>query len=197
LRRAAGPCTMVAVVDDLALRYWRAVASIPVDRRAALEELDRCFAAGGPVERLHGDTQGRLLATTLGYGLDRVCMGLASFWMPWKGKTFDADAKEGRNIFTASFRIPLRLIWPRYKDEHGFAQGRFTTFRFTMRNGPATLDPAVDVLKIDYDAPDSPSFLIRDVLDEMVRIDDGLYLGQALLNWQGRFRRAAWFHLQG
>lgn len=188
---------MVAVADDLALRYWRAVASIPVDRRAALEELDRCFAAGGPVERLHGDTEGRLLATTLGYGLDRVCMGLASLWMPWKGKTFDADAKEGWNIFTASFRILQRLVWPGLRRRARYGPGPFTTFRFTTWNGPGTLDPTVDVLKIDYDVPDSPSFLIRDVLDEVVRIDDGLFLGQALLKWRGRFRRAAWFQLQG
>jgi hypothetical protein len=184
------------VADDLALRYWRAVASIPVNRRAALDELGRCFAAGRPVEGLDGPTAGRLITTTFGHGLDLVCMGLASIWMPWKGKTFDADAKEGRNIFTAAFRSPLRLIWPRYRDERGFGPRRFTTFRFTTRNGPGTLDPGVAVFKIDYDVPESPSFLIGDILDEVVRIDDGLYLGQALLSWRGRFRRVAWFQLE-
>jgi hypothetical protein len=172
------------------------VASIPVDRRAALDELDRCFAAGEPVERLHGDTEGRVLSTTLGYGIDRACMGLASLWMPWRGKTFDADANEGRNIFTTSFRVPLRLMWPGYRDERGSGPGRFTTFRFATWKGPGKLDPGIEVLKIDYDGPDNPSFLIRDILDEVVRIGDGLYLGQALLTWRGRFRRAAWFQLQ-
>jgi hypothetical protein len=169
---------------------------MPVDRRAALDELGGCFAAGGPVEELDGPTKGRLLTTTFGFGLDLVCMGLASVWMPWKGKVFDADAKEGRNIFAAAFRIPLRLIWPRYRDERGLGSGRLATFRFITRNGPGALDPDVAVLKIDYDVPESPSFLIGDILDEVVRIDDGLYLGQALLNWRGRYRRVAWFQLE-
>jgi hypothetical protein len=183
------------VADDLALRYWRAVASLPVDRRAALDELGQCFAAGGPVGRLDGPTRGRLLTTTFGYGLDRAGLVLASIWMPWKGKTFDADAKEGRNIFTTAFRIPLRLVWPGHRDEHRFGPGRFTTFRFTTWSGPGTLDPAVEVFKIDYGVPESPSFLIKVILDEVVRIDDGLYLGQALVTWRDRFRRAAWFQL--
>jgi hypothetical protein len=178
------------------LRYWRAVATLPVDRSAALEELERCFASGNPVDRLDGPTQGRLLTTTLGYGLDRVTMGLASLWMPWKGKAFDPEAKEGRNIFSASFRLPLRALWPGYRDERPFGSNRFTTFRFTTWIGEGTLEPDVRVLKIDYDLPGSPRLLIHDILDELVEIDDGLYLGQALLRWRGRFRRVAWFQLE-
>jgi len=38
---------------------------------------------------------------------------------------------------------------------------------------------------------------IRRVLDELVRVDDRLSLGQALLRLGGRWRRAAWFSLEG
>jgi hypothetical protein len=178
------------------LRYWRAVASLPVDRVAALAELEACFAAGGPVERLDGATKGRLITTTFGYGLDRVFMGMASLWMPWKGKVLDPEAKEGRNIFASPSRVPLRMMWPGYRDQQPFDGGRFTTFRFTTWTGEGKLDPEVEVFKIDYDLPDSPGFLIRDILDELVQVDDGLYLGQALLRWRGRYRRAAWFQLE-
>ncbi len=178
------------------LRYWRAVASLPADRASALSELEACFAAGGPVERLDGPTKGRLITTTIGYGLDRVFMGLASLWIPWKGKVLDPEAKEGRNIFASPFRVPMRLMWPGYRDERAFDEGRFTTFRFTTWTGEGKLDPDIEVFKIDYDLPDSPGFMIRDVLDELVQIDDGLYLGQALLRWRGRYRRAAWFQLE-
>lgn len=184
------------MADDLALRYWRAVATLPHDRRKALAELETCFSAGGTVESLDGPTRGRLLTTTVGYGLDPVFMGLASIWMPWKGKELVAEAKEGRNIFTPSFRMVLRPMWPGYRDERSLGDGRFTTFRFTTWSGDSTLESSIQVFKIDYDLPDSPALLIRDILDELVTIDDGLYLGQALLRWRGRYRRAAWFQLE-
>lgn len=188
--------TIVPVADDLALRYWRAVASLPVDRRAALAELAACFAEGGAVEELDGPTNGRLLATTVGYGLDPLFRGLASIWMPWKGKVFDASAKAGRNLFDPSFRLPLRTLWPSYREDRTAEGGRIAAFRFSTWSGPGRLDPAIEVGKIDYDLPESPGFLIRDILDEIVRIEDGVYLGQALLRWRGAHRRVAWFQLR-
>jgi hypothetical protein len=185
----------MAEADSLPLRYWRAVASLPVDRPSALGQLETCFAAGGPVERLDGPARGRVITTTFGFGLDRVLMGMGSLWMPWKGKVVDAEAKEGRNIFATSFRVPMRVMWPGYRDERSAPAGRFTTFRFTTWTGQSTLDPDVGVFKVDYDLPDSP-FLVRDILDELVAVDDGLYLGQALLRWRGRYRRVAWFQLE-
>jgi hypothetical protein len=37
------------------------------------------------------------------------------------------------------------------------------------------------VLKIDYDSGENPSFLIRDILDELVQIVPGVYLGKVML----------------
>ena len=38
--------------------------------------------------------------------------------------------------------------------------------------------------------------MVRDILDELVRIDDELFLGQALLRFRGRIHRVAWFELR-
>jgi hypothetical protein len=183
------------VTDDLTTRYWRAAATLPHDRRRALAELEACFAAGGAVEGLDGPTRGSLLTTTFGYGLDPIFKALASIWLPWKGKEFDVDAKEGRNIFAPSFRLVLRPMWPGYRNRRPLDDGGFTTFRFTTWSGEGKLDPGTHVFKIDYDLPESP-FLVREILDELVMIDDGLFLGQALLRWRDRYRRVAWFQLE-
>jgi hypothetical protein len=63
--------------------------------------------------------------------------------------------------------------------------------------GPSALDPGTTVLRIDYrDVPENPSWPVRRVLDELVSVDDGLYLGQALFAGRGTLRRAAWFSLE-
>jgi hypothetical protein len=181
---------------DLSDRYFRALADLPHDRTAALDELEACFLAAEPPGALDGPTGGRLLATTIGYGVDPIAVGLSRLWMPWTGKAFDAQAKEGRNIFVRGFRPIQRVLWPGV--DIGLAGGErtYATFPFITWEGPSAFPPGgPTVLKIDYEHPQSP-WLIRDVLDELVRIEDGLFLGQALLRIRGRLRRAAWFELR-
>jgi hypothetical protein len=185
-----------ARTGSLALRYWEAVAHVPVDRRRALAEIEACFVAGAAAEALDGRYEGRVLATTLGPLLDMPFRWISNAWMPWKGKVLDAERTEGRNLFTSSFRLPERIFWPGYRDEEATGPGMFTTFRFTTWSGPSPYTHGVTTFKIDYDLPASPRFLIRSILDEVVRIDEGLFLGQALLMWRGRFHRAAWFQLR-
>jgi hypothetical protein len=53
------------------------------------------------------------------------------------------------------------------------------------------------VLRLDYrEVGENPGFPVRRVLDELVQIGEGLYLGQALLWWGGGLRRVAWFSLE-
>ena len=52
------------------------------------------------------------------------------------------------------------------------------------------------MLKIDYDLEVNPRFVVRDVLEELVQLSDGYYLGKALLHWRGQWRCAAFFTLQ-
>lgn len=180
--------------SDLTLRYWRAVATLPADRKLALSELTSCFREGTAPDGLDGPKRGRLLATTLGVGKDLLAEGMARLWMPWRGKTFGAG--EGRNLFDAAVRYPCRLLFPKYTDFQTAGPGAVSAFAFRTRVAASALEPDTKVFDIDYDHEGSPDFLVRDVLDELVAIDDGLYLGQALLRWKGEYRRAAWFQLQ-
>jgi hypothetical protein len=184
------------VPSDLTLKYLGALADLPHERSAALAALEECFRSGDTPASLDGMMPGRVLTTTLGYGIDPLVIGLARLWMPWKGKTFDPEAKEGRNAFTTSFRGVERVLWPGYDLARPLGDRRYTTFPFTTWDGPSIHTPGgADVLKIDYEHPQSP-WLIRDILDELVQIDDRLFLGQALLRVRGRLRRAAWFELR-
>ncbi len=184
------------MAQELVLRYFRALADLPHDRRRALDDLEACFRDAGTPPAIDGSTKGRVLTTTFGYGLDAVTAGIAKLWMPWKGKAFNPEAKEGRNLFSSSFRPVLRVLWPGYDIEYPEGDRRVSTFPFTTWEGPSAFTTGgADVLKIDYEHPQSP-WLIRDILDELVRIEDGLYLGQALLRVKGRLHRAAWFELR-
>ena len=72
------------MAPELTLRYLHALADLPHDRSGALAELDACFRAAETPGPIDGPTRGRLLTTTLGYGLDAITDGLARLWMPWK-----------------------------------------------------------------------------------------------------------------
>jgi hypothetical protein len=180
----------------LPLVYWRAVADLPANRHAALEDLEGCFRAGSPPNGPDGVHRGRLLTTTMGPVVDAAATALSALWMPWEGKVLDHDLAEGRNLFSPAWRTVMRAVWPGHSVARETWEGRVTTFRFRTWEGPSRTSPEVTVLKIDYDLPESPSLIIRDVLDEIVEIDDGLYLGQALLRRRGEYRRAAWFQLE-
>ncbi len=176
--------------------YWHAVAMLRLDRARGLAELERVFAAGSTPEGLSGPLRGRLVATTLGHGIDAVTEALTHAWLPWKGKTFDPQAHEGRNLFTKGGDTALRLAFPKY-EQRGVDDTGPTAFRFLNDVGPSVTHPGTDVLRIDYrDLDENPEWPIRQILDELVRVDDDVYLGQALMNWRGELRRAAWFSLE-
>ena len=65
------------------------------------------------------------------------------------------------------------------------------------RVGPSVTSPSCEVLRIDYrDLEENPTWPIRQILDELVQVDDEVYLGQALMQWRGELRRAASFSLE-
>jgi len=76
----------------------------------------------------------------------------------WKGKTFNAAESRGANVL----------------ENDG---ARREEFPFRLSTGPGLQDPAIEVLKIDYDLPDNPCWL-RFILDEVVEVDDGKLLGK-------------------
>jgi hypothetical protein len=176
--------------------YWHAVALLRLDRSAGLAALESVFAHGGVPTGLRGPLRGRFLASILGHGIDPPFEALTSRWLPWKGKTFDPEAAEGRNLFSAGTRRVMRVTLPKYRTTSE-RLGTCGAFRFITSTGPSAFTSDVDVVRIDYrDVPENPSWPIRKILDELVMIEDGLYLGQALMEFRGTLRRAAWFSLE-
>jgi hypothetical protein len=167
-----------------------------VNRSQVLAELDGMFRAGKVPDPLpDGFLQGRLMATSIWGPLDAFFRWLAGLYMPWEGKTFDPRASTGTNRFARSVTLPMRLLWPAYKPvEH--AGAGLLAFEFRCRVGPGALDPDVDVLKIDYDFDANPGFVIRRILDELVQVGKGVYLGKVLFRVGGRFHPIGFFSLE-
>ena len=181
--------------SDVDRGYWHALAMLRLDRARGLEELEGQFASGGAPADLEGPMRGRLLATTVGYRLDGPFEGIARLWMPWRGKEIATEAGEGRNLFTKGGIAAMRPMFPGYREAGESASGP-TAFRFTTAVAASETSPSTKVLQIDYrDLEENPG-LIRRILDELVQIDDEVYLGQALMLWRGRLRRVAWFSLE-
>ena len=115
--------------------------------------------------------------------------------MPWLGKSFDPQAMTGVNVLTTGARGPMRVVWPGYEPEREFAD-RIEAFPFRNRIAPGEVDPGVDVLKIDYDIAANPQFVIRRILDELVQVEEGFYLGKILFRRQGAWRPIGFFTLE-
>jgi hypothetical protein len=161
----------------------------------AHETLDRLFRLGSPPRpALDGPTRGLMVTPTVPRPLDLGLRALASAWMPWTGKRFDAAANGGENLLAPSARWPTRILWPSYRPE---PLGRgLAAFRFRTYVSPGTVDPDIETLKIDYDSSENPTLLIRDVLDEVVQVVRGAYLGKVLLRRGTQWRLVGYFGLQ-
>jgi hypothetical protein len=175
--------------------YWRSLAMLRHDRLAGLGGLEEAFARGSAPADLDGPMRGRLLATTFGHGLDGPFEAIAHLWMPWRGKEISTQAGEGRNLFTKGGIRAMRPMFPSYHHTGDGPTGP-TAFRFTTAVAPSETSPSTKVLQIDYrELAENPG-LIRRILDELVQIEDDVYLGQALMMWRGRLQRVAWFSLE-
>jgi hypothetical protein len=169
-----------------------------VNRSRALAELDRMFVSGSaPDAPPDGFLPGRLLATTTWGPWDSVVARLARAWMPWEGKRFDASAATGLNRFTVlpGVRTGFRILWPGFRPVLDTGK-RIEAFEFRTGVAEGAVDPGVKVCKIDYDFEANPRLLIRRILDELVQVDDGVFLGKVLLRARGSFRPVGFFMLE-
>ena len=116
-------------------------------------------------------------------------------YMPWLGKSFDPERSTGVNVLTRAAKTPMKTLWPSYTPEREL-DDRLECFPFRTRVAPGEVDPEVDVLKIDYDFDANPSFVIRQILDELVDIGGGTYLGKILYRTAKGFRPIGFFSLQ-
>jgi hypothetical protein len=175
----------------------RAARSIGKDRRQSIATLNAIFAQGmAPAQPLSGDYRGELLTTTVWTPLDAFARLMSKLYFPWLGKRFDPEASTGDNIFLPSARFAGHLVWPLYFGYKPYRDGFYTGFTFATFTGPGVQDPGLTTLKLDYDHPDNPGFLVQTVLDEVVQITHNYYLGKAFLWRSEGFRLAAFFALR-
>jgi hypothetical protein len=167
------------------------------DRAAARAALNNIFRAGTtPAPPLNGRYAGQLVLLDIAPGLTPLAKSVVSAWLPWKGKTFNASQSSGDNIFTRDSLWLARLFNPLYRGFIEDGPQTYRAFKFRTYVAPGLADPDRAVLKIDYDLPANPGLTIRRVLDELVQVDEGLYLGKAHLRWWwGAWQLVAYFAL--
>ena len=161
-----------------------------------MKSLDDLFRAGTVPPALDGRYDGELIAFDLAPGLTPLLESLARSWMPWKGKTFEARQSTGDNVFERASWTLAHILWPFYRGYVDVGSETFRAFSFRTYSGSGKTPSDPQVLKIDYDRPDNPPLSIRRVLDELVEIEPGVYLGKAHLRWWGRWQRVAFFLLR-
>lgn len=162
-----------------------------------LASLNDNFRAGTPPKPpLDGFYSGVLLALDVAPGLSSVFRYIAERWMPWRGKTFEAQRAWGANIFTRDSLGLAHVFWPLYRGYRDDGPQTYRAFEFRARVAAGLFDPDREVLKIEYDLPSNPGFTIRRVLDELVHVAAGEFLGKAHFRWWwGRWQTVAFFAL--
>ena len=149
-----------------------------------------------PEPPLNGRYAGKLVAIDIAPGLTQLFQSLLNAWLPWLGKTFNAAHQAGDNIFMQDSYLLARFFNPFYRGFVADEPGTYRGFVFRTYMAPGLADPDRSVLKIDYDLEENPSLTVRRVLDELVQIDDNLYLGKAQMRWWwNRWQTVAYFSL--
>ena len=168
------------------------------NRTEGLAALNTFFRRGSvPEPLLNGRYDGELIALDIAPGLTQFYEWITSRWMPWLGKTFKAAQQSGDNIFTQDSYALTRLFNPFYGGFVADGPKTYRAFAFRTYVAPGLADPDRMVLKIDYDLTSNPSLTIRRVLDELVQLDEHLYLGKAHVRWWvGGWQMVAYFMLR-
>ncbi len=176
----------------------RAQQLVGKDRRAGLDALNALFRGGTvPNPPLDGPYDGELVALDIAPGVSGFLEWLTSFLMPWKGKfVITADAK-GDNIFAQSWRFVLGLAFPFYRGNRDYGPDRYRAFIFDTSVAPGKVDTDRQVFRIDYDRPDNPALSIRRIVDELVQLRAGVYLGKVHFKWWwGKWQMIGYFALR-
>lgn len=152
------------------------------DQKGAIAALDNIYRQGRvPDPLINGRYWGEFLTSNFHPVLDNWLDIITNMWLPWVGKTFDAKTNTGDNIFTNDGLWLGRLIWPFYNGYVADSRGRSLAFKFQYSMDKCLLEPDITVLSLNFNLPDNPQFLIRDLVDQLVQIDQDYYLGKAVL----------------
>jgi hypothetical protein len=175
-----------------------AQARLRARRDDGLAALDAAFRAGTvPTPPPDGPYHGELVALDIAPIVTQVVEWLTSFLMPWKGKFLIAADARGDNIFSAKWRAALRVMFPFYKGNRDYGRDRFRAFIFETSIAPGKVDTDRRVFRIDYDRPDNPAWSIRRIVDEIVEVSAGVYLGKVHFKWWwGTWQMIGYFALR-
>lgn len=184
-----------SVLDDL-----KAAQGLLEHHRAkGLTALNELFRNGTPPESpLDGRYAGKLVALDIAPGFTALFQSITEARMPWLGKTFNGARQTGDNIFRRDSYPLARFFNPFYKGFLADGAETYRGFLFRTYMAPGLADPDRSVLKIDYNREGNPLLTVRRVLDELVQIDNNLYLGKAHVRWwSGGWQTVAYFTLSG
>ena len=177
--------------------FQLARALVKDDRAQGIGALNMLFRNGSvPEPAINGRYRGELIVLDLAPGLTQLFQSITTAWMPWLGKTFSAFQQRGDNIFTRDSYLLARIFNPFYRGFIDDLPGTYRCFSFRTYIASGLMDADRSVLKIDYDLKENPALTVRRILDELVQIDDNLYLGKAHVRWWwGGWQTVAYFTL--
>lgn len=193
------PTFVVADQRDLVAEAIRAAGKLARQEPArGSKELNELFRLGStPRPPLDGRYAGKLITLDLAPGVTQFARAIADLWMPWQGKAFEPATASGFNIFTRDSLLLTHVYWPTYRALRDDTPNTYGAFTFTTCIAPGLMDPDRNVLKIDYNLAENPRRSIRRVLDELVEVADGLYLGKTNLHmYWGDWKTVAFFTLE-
>ena len=166
------------------------------NRSQGLEALERIFKLGAtPTAPLDGFYRGILVCWSINPVVDTVLRSISNAYLPWMGKRFDAASSSGDNALLASSQNLTKVLWPGYKDYQQLEDGNYAGIEFKTFNAPCKLNTEQQCMALDYDSDSNPKLIIRRVLDELVEIVPGAYLGQMLVRTGSNYRHSAYFAL--
>jgi hypothetical protein len=182
---------------DAAARQVRfAHARLERDRHGAIEVLERLFRLGH-LPRPDGRYAGELAGFSTGLLSDPFFEWLTRIYLPLVGKTFDAAAATGDNVFLDNTwsRVTGALGWPEYRvHAEDDPPGTVRVFPFRTYPAPSVEDAGLTVLRLDYAQAPNP-LPVRRVVEELVELPGGYLLGKAHMKGLREFRRVAIFGL--
>lgn len=166
------------------------------DRKPALEILTALFRLGTP-PRPDGRYDGELIGLSTGLLSDPFFEWLGRMYLPWLGKTFDAQAGSGDNIFTdnAWSKATGKLGWPEYRVHDEALPETVRVFLFQTEVIEAVEDEGLAVLRLLYAEAPNP-LPVRRIVDELVELPGGYLLGKAHMRGLREFRRVCFFGLR-
>ena len=148
------------------------------DRHDAIDNLGRLFRLG-TVPEPDGRYEGELVGLSTGLLSDPFFEWLTRIYLPWLGKTFDAQSQSGDNVFVdnAWSKATGKLGWPDYRvqsddDPRHDARVPLPELRGAGHRGPGR-QGAQDRLR-DFKNP----LPVRRIVDELVELPGGYCLGR-------------------